>query len=105
MGSIALKGEARSGVGEWGKWCGSCLVLLPLCVFECISVVMLGGCVRDCRELGLCKVGIVGWSAGGECVGGRDSLETGWGRMGGEGVGRGREWMRRGRKSSWEGEQ
>jgi hypothetical protein len=25
--------------------------------------------------------------------------------MGGEGVGREREWMRRGRKSSWEGEQ
>jgi hypothetical protein len=29
---------------------------------------------------------------------------TGWGRMGGEGVGTGREWMKRGRKSSWEGE-
>jgi hypothetical protein len=30
---------------------------------------------------------------------------TGWKRKGGEGDGRGREWMRRGRKSSWEVEQ
>jgi hypothetical protein len=37
-------------------------------MFECISVVMQGACVRDCRGLGLCKVSIVGWSAGGECV-------------------------------------
>jgi hypothetical protein len=29
----------------------------------------------------------------------------GWGKMGGRGEGRGTEWMRRGRKSSWEGEQ
>jgi hypothetical protein len=52
----------------------------------------------------LCKVGIVVWSAGGECEEGRGSLVTGWGRMGREGVGGG-QWMRRGRKSSWEGEQ
>jgi hypothetical protein len=32
--------------------------------------------------LGLCKVGTVGWSAGGECVGRRGSLVTGWRRMG-----------------------
>jgi hypothetical protein len=32
-------------------------------------------------------------------------VETGGGRMGGRGKGRGREWMRRGRKSSWAGEQ
>jgi hypothetical protein len=38
--------------------------------------------------LGLCKVGIVGWSADGECVGGIGSVVTGWGRMGGEGEGR-----------------
>jgi hypothetical protein len=53
----------------------------------------------------LCKglqeeVGIVGWSGVGECVGGRGSLVTGWGRMRGEGEGRGREWMRRSRNSS-----
>jgi hypothetical protein len=33
-----------------------------------------GACVRDCRLLELCKDGIVGWSRGGECVGGRGSL-------------------------------
>jgi hypothetical protein len=32
----------------------------------------------------LCKVGIVGWSAGGKCIGGRSSLLTGW-----------REWERK----------
>jgi hypothetical protein len=52
----------------------------------------------------LCIVGIVGWSAGDECVRGRGSLVTGQGRIGGEGMGRGREWVRRDRKSSWEGE-
>jgi hypothetical protein len=52
--------------------------------------------------LGLYKFGIVGWSAGDECVGERGSLVTVWGRMGGECVGRGREWMRRSRKSSGE---
>jgi hypothetical protein len=30
---------------------------------------------------------------------------TGWRRMGGKGEGRGRKWMRRGRKNSWEGDQ
>jgi hypothetical protein len=30
---------------------------------------------------------------------------TGWERRGGESVGRVREWMRRGRKGSWEGKQ
>jgi hypothetical protein len=39
------------------------------------------------QGFGLCKVDIVGWSAGDECVGGRGSLVTGWGRMGGEGEG------------------
>jgi hypothetical protein len=46
----------------------------------------------------LCKVGTVGWSAGGECVGGRGSDVTGWGRLGRGGEGRGREWMRWGQK-------
>jgi hypothetical protein len=42
---------------------------------------------------------------GSECVGGRGNVVTGWGRIGGGGEDRGREWMRRDRKSSWEGEQ
>jgi hypothetical protein len=50
-------------------------------VFWCISVVLV---VRDCRGLGMCKVGIVLWSLGDECVGGRSSLVTGWGKTGGE---------------------
>jgi hypothetical protein len=41
-------------------------------VFGCISVVVLeSSCVRDCRVLESCEVGIVGWSVGDECVGGR----------------------------------
>jgi hypothetical protein len=48
-------------------------------VFGYISVVEKGVCVRDCR------VGIVGWSMGDECEGGRGSLVTGSGRMGGGG--------------------
>jgi hypothetical protein len=31
------------------------------------------------RGLELCEVGTVGWSAGGECVGEKGSLVTGWG--------------------------
>jgi hypothetical protein len=42
-------------------------------------------------DLGLCKVDIVGWSAGGDCVGGRGSLMIGWGSMEEEGEGRGSE--------------
>jgi hypothetical protein len=38
--------------------------------------------------LGLCKVGIVGWSVVDECIEGRSSLVTGWGRMVEEGEGR-----------------
>jgi hypothetical protein len=75
--------------------------LWSLCVFHCISVVVEGAYVRDCRVLGFCKVGIVGWSVGDECVGGKGSLVTGWGRMGGEGEGWGREWVRRSRTSCW----
>jgi hypothetical protein len=63
-----------------------------LCVFGSISVIVVEGAyVRDCRGLGLCKVGIIGWSAGDGCVGGRCSLVTGWERMGGECLGRGTE--------------
>jgi hypothetical protein len=46
------------------------------------------------QDFGLCKLGIVGWSAGNECVGGKGSLVTGWGKIGGEARGRGREWAR-----------
>jgi hypothetical protein len=72
------------------------LVFWSLCVFGCISVVfVVGACVRDSRGLGFCKVGIVGWSAGDECVRGRGSLVIGWGRKRGEGEGLGREWVKR----------
>jgi hypothetical protein len=62
-------------------------------------------CVKDCRGLGLCKVGIVGWSVGGEYEGGRGSLVTEWGRIEGKVKAGGREWVRRGRVSCWRGEQ
>jgi hypothetical protein len=42
---------------------------------------------------------------GGEFVGGRGSVVTSWGRVGEEGENLGRVCMRRGRKSSWEGDQ
>jgi hypothetical protein len=48
-----------------------------LCVLQYISVVIEEGvCVRDCRGLGFCKVGIVGCSVGNECEGSRGSLVT-----------------------------
>jgi hypothetical protein len=74
------------GEAEWAL-----LFLWSLCVFGCISVVVVeGACVRGFRGFGLYKIGIVGWSVGDECVGGRGSLVTGWERMGGEGEGRGK---------------
>jgi hypothetical protein len=54
-------------------------------VFGYISIVKEGVCVKDYRGLGLCKVGIVGWSVGDECEGGRGSLVTDWGRVEGDG--------------------
>jgi hypothetical protein len=76
---VALKGEVGSGVGVWGKHWGGCWFLWSFCVFGFISfVVVEGACVRDCRVLGLCKLGIVGWSVGDVCVGRRGSLVTGW---------------------------
>jgi hypothetical protein len=75
-------------------------------VFGYISVVVVkGDCVRDSRGLGLCKVGIVGWSVDDECVRGMCSLVTILGRIGREGEGRERQWVRRGRISCWEREQ
>jgi hypothetical protein len=69
---------------------GGCWVLWPLCVLGFISVVVVeGACVQDCRGLGLCTVGTVGQSAGGEFVGGRVSVVTGWEKIGGGGEDRG----------------
>jgi hypothetical protein len=80
---VALKVEAGNGVGEWGKHCRG---FWFLSVFGYISVVIVElACVRDCRGVGLCKVGIVDCPAGDECVGVRISLVTSWGRMGGGG--------------------
>jgi hypothetical protein len=64
--------------------------LWPLCVFGEYFCCCSGGCfVRDCRGLGLCTVGTVDWLAAGECVGGRGSVVTGWGRMKGRDEDRG----------------
>jgi hypothetical protein len=52
--------EMENGVGEWGKQCGRCCFCGP-CEFGYIfAVVEEGVCVRDCRGLGLYKVGMVG---------------------------------------------
>jgi hypothetical protein len=81
-------------------------LLWSFCVFQCVSVVLeVSICVRDCRGLGLCKVGILGWSVGDECEQGRGSLVSRWGRMRGIGEGGGREWVRRSRTSFWRWEQ
>jgi hypothetical protein len=44
----------------------------------------------DFRGLGLCTVSIVGQSADVECVGGRGSMVTCWGKVGGGGEDRGK---------------
>jgi hypothetical protein len=49
------------GVGGRVKEYGGFCILWPLCVFDCISVVLVEGiCVRDFRGLELCAVGTVG---------------------------------------------
>jgi hypothetical protein len=46
-------------------------------MLRCISVVVVEGtCIWDCRGLGLCLVGTIGYSVGGECVGGRGNVVT-----------------------------
>jgi hypothetical protein len=56
---MALKGKMGSGLGEWGSSVGAA-VFVSLFLFVCISVVVKEGVyVKDCRGLGLCKVGIV----------------------------------------------
>jgi hypothetical protein len=52
---ISKSGTKKEGVGKglgvWGElW--RLLDFLALCVFGCISVVMEGACVRDCRGWG-----------------------------------------------------
>jgi hypothetical protein len=65
-------------------------------VFGYISVVVVEGVfVRDCRGMGLCAIGTVGQTVGGECAGGKGRVVTGWGRIEGGGEDRG--------KSGWEG--
>jgi hypothetical protein len=68
-------------VGEAMWWLLGFVVLVCVCVYFCCC--SRGCCVRDCKGLGLCKFGIVDCSVGDECVGGRDSLVTGWSKMGG----------------------
>jgi hypothetical protein len=58
-------------VGGWVKLYGGCWV--------CGHCVCLGVSVRDCRGLGLCTVGTVGQSVGGECIGWKGSVVTVWG--------------------------
>jgi hypothetical protein len=58
-------------VGEWRSNVGAAGFVALVCVWMhfCCSA-----CVRDCRGTGVCTVGIVGWLAGGECVGGWGSV-------------------------------
>jgi hypothetical protein len=70
MNSVGLKGEVGNEVGEWGMQCGSWWLLWSVCLFGCISFVVECACVRYCRGLCLCKVGILGCSVGNKCVGG-----------------------------------
>jgi hypothetical protein len=75
-------------------------------VFGCISVAVVEGfLVREFRVLGLCTVGTVNYSACGKYVRERGSVLTDWGRVRGRVEEMGKEWMKRSRKSSWEGEQ
>jgi hypothetical protein len=74
-GQWKVKWVSRGRRVEPAGFCGPCL-------YWCIFVVVVeGACVRNCRRLGLCKVGIFSLSVGDECVGGRGSLVTGWRRM------------------------
>jgi hypothetical protein len=69
-----------------GKEVWGLLFLWSLCVFGYISFTIEEGvCVKDCRSLGLCKVGIVCCSVGDECEVGRGSSGD---RLGENGRGR-----------------
>jgi hypothetical protein len=58
---VALKrGNGKKG-SEWVKMYEGFWAFCLLFVFGYISVIVVDGvCVRDCKDLGLCKVGIVG---------------------------------------------
>jgi hypothetical protein len=78
--------------GEWekGSWVGDefwCLLGFVSLVCGWVYFLCCSGgcCVRDCRGLGFCIVGTVGCSVGDDCVRGRGSMVTGWGRMVGGG--------------------
>jgi hypothetical protein len=60
---------------------GVTVFVILVCVWVYFCCFRRGFFFRDCRCLDLCKVGIVGWSVGDECEGGRGSLLSGWGRM------------------------
>jgi hypothetical protein len=48
-------------VGRWVESYGGCWVLWPLCMFGCISVIVVEGvCIGNCRGLVLCAVGRAG---------------------------------------------
>jgi hypothetical protein len=66
VGWVSVESSARAPV-----------FLVPVCVWVYFCYCRRGCCVRDCRGLGLCKVGIVGYSVGDECEAGRDTLVTG----------------------------
>jgi hypothetical protein len=55
-----------------------------VCVWVYFCCCSVGCLCQGLQGLGLCKVQIIDWSAGCDCVGERSSLVTGWGRMGGE---------------------
>jgi hypothetical protein len=44
---LVLRRGVGKRVGGWGKLYGGCLVLCPLCVFGCNSVVLEGVYVRN----------------------------------------------------------
>jgi hypothetical protein len=91
---IIGKGSTKRGEKK-GMWCGygktygSCWVLWPLFVLGCISDVLLSGaCVRDCSGLGVYSL-YSSLDVGGKFVGGRHSVVTCCGRIGGGGEDRG----------------
>jgi hypothetical protein len=53
---------------------GAAVFVVFVCVWVYFCCCRTGCCVRDCRGLGLCKVGIVGCSVCVECEGERDSF-------------------------------
>jgi hypothetical protein len=69
--------SGKSNVGA----AGFCVLV---CVWVCFCCCSVGCLCQGLWGLGLCKVGTVVWSAGGEWVGGRGSVVTGWGRIGGK---------------------